>query len=351
MSASRFAFSCRRAVGYLLASAVIWAYPCVAESAETKAKAGAGAAAKSKRAAKPDEEPEEKPKEVRSILTLDGVLIEFDYYPSRVTGMTAATVVMLHDWGRSRRDFDSLALQFQKTGFIVVTVDLRGHGMSRKIADEHKWRGAHRGKKAQWKRLDRRQFDADDIRDMVEDVEMVKWFLVDRRNKKELNIEKLALLGVGMGATVAVRFADRDWSPRYGDDKGWDVHGLALVSPNWVFRRVKISNAFTRLVKLDPERVERIRWPHIYVAVGTQDRLNFRAAERMGKMAHQVSPTYNRLATYRTSLSGHALLGRNPATRSRRDLLKWMIPCVRDRKFGWGLDRTIPPLIANEHLK
>ena len=76
--------------------------------------------------------------------------------------------------------------------FAVVTVDLRGHGGSIKQTAPN---GATR-------EIDAARINKQDIVGMLADMEAVRSFLVGKNDAGELNLNKLSLVGIGMGATV-----------------------------------------------------------------------------------------------------------------------------------------------------
>ena len=62
------------------------------------------------------------------------------------------------------------------------------------------------------------------------DMEAVRKFLVDKNDAGELNLNKLCLVGSGMGASVAANWAVQDWSapPLAVGKQGQDVKALVL---------------------------------------------------------------------------------------------------------------------------
>lgn len=166
-----------------------------------------------------------------SLETKDGVALKATYYPSKL-GQEAVPVVMLHDYKESRAVFSSLARELNSppeegyTSYAILTVDLRGHGDSTRMA----------GRNGQTREFDVDRLKTQDFRNMVlQDMEAVRKFLVKKNDEGELNLNKLCLLGSGMGANVATNYAAYDWSvPTLAQRKqGQDVKALILTSPKW----------------------------------------------------------------------------------------------------------------------
>jgi pimeloyl-ACP methyl ester carboxylesterase len=176
------------------------------------------------------------------LTTKDGVELSITYYPSSV-GKDATPVVLLHDYKDTQGMFSSLAQRLQSPGedekhpsFAVVTVDLRGHGASTKQATPD---GTSRD-------IDAAKLSKDDVIAMsLDDMEAVRSFLVEKNDKEELNLNRLCLVGLGMGATVAVNWAATDWSapPLTVGKQGQDVKALVLISPRWKDHGVTIQEA------------------------------------------------------------------------------------------------------------
>lgn len=180
--------------------------------------------------------------------TRDGVELSVTYYPSvnsadPALGKQVTPVVLLHDEKDTQGVFSSLVARLQQTGrnrnapsFAVVTVDLRGHGAStRQFAPN-----------GQARPLDAAKLTRNDVLLMsAQDMEAVRRFLVGKNDEGQLNLNKLCLVGVGLGATVAVNWAAQDWSapPLLVGKQGQDVKALVLVSPRWKNHGVMLQQA------------------------------------------------------------------------------------------------------------
>lgn len=165
-----------------------------------------------------------KPEEI-TLTTKDQVLLKATYFGS-TEGKKAPAVILVHGWGGQRGEWDGMALGLQKSGFAVVTVDLRGHGGSTRQKDLAKDSEITLDYKKMTKE--------NDIAAMwALDMEAVKTYLIERNNAEELNVEALAVVGAEFGSLVAVAWAIQDWSwPQLPSVKqGQDVKAIALLSP------------------------------------------------------------------------------------------------------------------------
>lgn len=172
--------------------------------------------------------------EVVELQTTDGVLLGGAYFPALETGKSTPVVVMLADQDESPAVFDRLAARLQAaeggkddpTGISVLAVALRGQGDSTRVRGPDGVVTDRRGA---------RLTPLDAAAMVKTDLEAVRRFLVDKNDLGELNLNRLAYLGVGLGAIVATNGAAVDWSaPVLNRSKqGRDVKALVLVSPPW----------------------------------------------------------------------------------------------------------------------
>jgi pimeloyl-ACP methyl ester carboxylesterase len=185
--------------------------------------------------------------QVVPLQTRDGVQLKVTYYPSKhgkgtVQAKQVTPVVLLHDYKETRATFASLATQLQgpsegepeRPSFAVVAVDLRAHGDSTKQVFPD---GSQVDLDAA--RLGKHDFLAMSALDM----EAVRGLLVVKNDAGELNLNKLCLVGAGMGANVAALWAAEDWAapPLAVGKQGQDVKAMVLVSPRWTFNGLSMQ--------------------------------------------------------------------------------------------------------------
>jgi alpha-beta hydrolase superfamily lysophospholipase len=174
--------------------------------------------------------------EALNLTTHDGVEINAVYYGSNF-GKETVPVILLHGYNGSLRELEGICQTLQSYGFAAAALDFRGHGKSKTQ------RHAATGESIT---LESARLGADDFLLMAqEDVEALKRFLLKKNNEGKLNIDSLCVVGVEMGATVATLWAATDWSwPVLPAGKqGQDVKGLILISPEWNFRGVSLTEA------------------------------------------------------------------------------------------------------------
>ncbi|MEW6253603.1 MAG: alpha/beta fold hydrolase, partial [Planctomycetota bacterium] len=133
----------------------------------------------------------------------DGVRIAADYYPppSAERG-DAPAVILLHGYAADRKIWEPLIAPLHQAGFAVLALDLRGHGESATTT-------SHQAVQ---------QRDPELFRAMQNDVLGAYDWLAARPG---IDRARLALVGAGVGASVALQYAAHDRS----------VDALACLSP------------------------------------------------------------------------------------------------------------------------
>lgn len=182
--------------------------------------------------------------EVVSLTTKDGVQLKATFYAPAKRDKKVVPILMVHGWDGQQDEYKAMAMTLQRPdrgGHAILTVDLRGHGLStrQKLPDGEK-------------DLQREKLRAPDIEKMVLDLEACKKFLVEKNNAGELNVSALCLVAAEFGCIIALKWAVLDWNarPLPGFKQGQDVQAIALLSPEESFKgvtaRTAISNPLLR---------------------------------------------------------------------------------------------------------
>lgn len=188
----------------------------------------------------------EKTVEELRLETSDGIRIAAWYYPAAEDAKTDATVILIHDVEGSHETVDTLARSLQGVGHAVVAPDLRGHGGSglrpggaKSDTGDHRLLkkpdlesiaaatgGSHRGQAA-----------------LQGEIEAVRNWIKQKSETGELNIDRLCVVGCGLGATLASMWtaADWNWPPTTSGPQGQQVRALALISPVWASKGISMS--------------------------------------------------------------------------------------------------------------
>jgi pimeloyl-ACP methyl ester carboxylesterase len=257
-------------------------------------------AADVKKDAKPDKEKIPEPEDV-SLTTSDGVRLAMTYYPSN-RGREATPIILLHMSKGGRTDYKFLAAMLQSQGFAVIVPDLRGHGDStkQKVGGNEYTLSAAKLPVEQYKLM------------VDKDMYAVKEFLWEKNNAKELNLNKLCVIGAEMGASVAMNYTafdaagygDSDRGPHYGPlQLGLFVKALVLLSPEVSFKGLPLAPFSEEIRKNIP----------VLILVGKDDPKSFGEAERVAKIFKRIPPKKDEDTTYffkplDTKLQGTKLL-------------------------------------------
>ena len=175
-----------------------------------------------------------------SFTTRDGWALSASYLPAQAD---EKTVILLHDLNKKKEEFTSLEGDLAKGGFGYLALDLRGHGQS-----------TGRGSV---KSFEKEGVD-NPFNKMVQDVEAAVTFL----KSKNVPLDKIALLGAGLGAQVAMKGALLT-----------GVQTVALISPSANIRDVLVIPSI-RLYKGD-----------LLIAAGSADRKGFLEASVIRNVA------------------------------------------------------------------
>ena len=187
--------------------------------------------------------------------TSDGIRIAAWYYPVPDDAKAVATVILIHDFEGSHKTVDNLARNLQRAGCAVVAPDLRCHGGSgsRPAALAGSGGKADAADPRLLKKIDLESIAAaagGRLRDQSAargEIEAVRNWIKQRSDAGTLDIDRLCVVGCGLGATLASMWtaADWNWPPTTTGPQGQQVRALALISPVWATKGVSMSVPLT----------------------------------------------------------------------------------------------------------
>ena len=194
--------------------------------------------------------PEQAVEEVR-LETSDGIRIAAWYYPVPDGAKAVATVILVHDLEGSHKTVDTLARNLQQSGCAVVSPDLRCHGGSgcRPAPPAGSGAKADAADPRLLKKIDLESMAAATggrLRDQSAlrgEIEAVRNWIKQKSDAGTLDIDRLCVVGCGLGATLASMWtaADWYWPPTTTGPQGQQVRALALISPVWATKGVSMS--------------------------------------------------------------------------------------------------------------
>jgi Serine aminopeptidase, S33 len=204
------------------------------------------------------------------------------YYPSQL-GPNAPVVLLVHERGvgRSSKDFEdpisdikekSLADHLQQQDYAVLLLDLRGHGGNPR----------HEVSSREWQH-------------MINDLQSAYLFLVSRHNVRELNIAKLAVIGVGDGANLAAAWVAQSGGVA-SEGRVSDVGSLVLVSPVEDTQGWRLTTAVGAIAPRLP----------IEILVGKKDNPSITAAREVQSVVERQQRS--KVVLFETALHGFKLL-------------------------------------------
>lgn len=212
--------------------------------------------------------------------TEDKLNLAGTYYAARDAKRKAPGAVLVHDAGGSREDLVRLATRLQKSGFAVLTFDLRGHGDS--ASPTLNWKSLDQdGKTRAWAFMPR------DVKAAVE-------FLLSQSG---VHSTAVSLVGHGAGCTLVARHATRDEQ----------VRDLVLLSP-------QVEQMGFTLVR----DLESVGGLPTYIVVGKDEAP---AAKRISEFANRAAGGTESAESLVLKVDAKELLGDNklPA-----ELARWM---------------------------
>jgi hypothetical protein len=247
--------------------------------------------------------------------SFDGTPLAASYYPSHL-GNSSPVVMLIHEMGRSRKDFEDpvqdlkgqgLAAHLQGLGFAVFSMDLR-------------WQGQN----------PRRALGADERPKLIEDLQAGFFFLVDRHNRGDLNLGKLGVVGLGDGANLAAAWAIQPGAAITIEGRPSDLNALALISPNPEGFGYVLRHGITTLAP---------RVPLLLIA-GERDNPSKDTVQSVRQTVQRAR--LNKIELFPSSLHGYKLLRLEPKVTSA--LIHFLDTTLKNRPVEWEPQYNLTPV-------
>jgi alpha-beta hydrolase superfamily lysophospholipase len=255
------------------------------------------------------------------ILSFDeSTTLASSYYPARPMSEDAPVVLLVHEGGRSRKDFSDpiseikgqgLADHLQSLGFAVLSLDLRGQGQN-----------------------PRRNLTPDDREQLVQDVQAGYQFLVDRHNRGELNVAKLAVLGMGAGANLVAAWAAQPGAAVMNEGRPSDLNALVLISPYASGGGYKLGTPVAAIANEIP----------ILVLAGEDDKTSKEPVESISRVVEQNR--LGRVTLFPSALHGYKLLRLEPKVTGA--IVRFLEGAVKARTIEWEPGYNLNPVAITD---
>ena len=272
-------------------------------------RAAGGAPPKARRPVAPDPLAETAPEwpfqYKMKIAGADGHPMAAWYYPSKL-GANAPVLILVHERGpgRSAKDFQApiddlkganLAEYLQEQEYAVLLLDLRGQGQN-----------------------PRRELSAREFAASAQDLQSAYLFLVDRHNRRELNLGKLGVIALGDGANLAAAWAASPGAATSGEGRISDLNALAMISPVEDAQGIRLAPLAATLAPRMP----------IFLAAGKRGNEAVKAAQPAVERQR-----LSKVVSFDTNLRGERLL--NFVAGVPQALVKFLDDPVKFRNVEW----------------
>jgi acetyl esterase/lipase len=250
----------------------------------------------------------------------DGAPLVASYYPSQL-GSSAPVVMLVHESGRSRKDFEDavhelkgqgLAEHLQELGYAVFSMDLRGQGQNPRRTLSYN----------QWPRL-------------IEDLQAAYFFLVDRHNRGDFNLAKLGVVALGDSANLAAAWAYQPSAAVTVEGRLSDLSAVVLISPKPEGSGFLLSHVVAAVAPRVP----------LLLLAGDRDNPSKDAVQSVRHLVERVR--LNKVELFPSSpLSGYKLLRLEPKVTSA--IFRFLDTALRGRALEWEPRLNLTPVTYSD---
>jgi Serine aminopeptidase, S33 len=251
--------------------------------------------------------------------SFDGSPLAASYFPSKLE-LVAPVVILVHQSGRSRKDFEDpivelkgegLAAHLQNLGYAVLSFDRRGQGQN-----------------------PRRTLTVHDRPLLVEDLQAAYYFLVDRHNRGDLNLAKLGVIALGDGANLAAAWAHQPGAATTIEGRPSDLNALAMFSPMPEGTGFLLGHVLGSLAPRVP----------LLLAAGERDNPSKDAVASVRAMVERAR--LNKVELYPSSLHGYTLLRLEPKITTT--LFHFLDNSLKGRAADWEPRYNLLPVTLSD---
>jgi hypothetical protein len=250
----------------------------------------------------------------------DGAPLFASYYPSKL-GSSAPVVMLIHEPGRSRKDFEDavhelkgqgLAQHLQGLGYAVFSMDLRGQGQNPRRSLSHNERPR-----------------------LLEDLQAAYFFLVDRHNRGDFNLAKLGVIALGDSANLAAAWAYQPGAAVTTEGRSSDLSALVLVSPKPEGSGFLLSHVLGTIAPRVP----------LLLLAGDRDNPSKDAVQAVRQLVERVR--LNKVELFPSSpLSGYKLLRLEPKVTLA--IFRFLDTALRGRALEWEPRINLTPVTYSD---
>jgi dienelactone hydrolase len=249
--------------------------------------------------------------------SFDGTPLAATYFPSKL-GSPAPVVMLVHEIGRSRKDFEDAVLELkgqgfaehlQELGYAVFSMDLRGQGQN------------PRGQRH-------------DTQQQVEDLQAGYFFLVDRHNRGDLNLAKLGVIALGDGANLVATWAFHPGAAVTTEGRPSDLSALVLISPKPEGFGYVLGHVLASLAPRVP----------LLLLAGDRDLPSKDALQSVQQLVQRTR--LNKVELFPSSLHGYKLLRLEPKLTS--GIFTFLETTLKNRPVEWEPEYNLTPVTFSE---
>jgi hypothetical protein len=250
----------------------------------------------------------------------DGAPLGASYYPSKL-GSSAPVVMLIHESGRSRKDFEDavyelkgqgLAEHLQGLGYAAFSMDLRAQGQNPRRSSAYNERSR-----------------------VMEDLQAAYFFLVDRHNRGDFNLAKLGVIALGDSSNLVAAWTYQPGAAVTMEGRPSDLNAMVLISPKAEGSGFLLSHVLAAVAPRIP----------LLLLAGDRDNASKDAVQSVRQLVERVR--LNKVELFPSSpLGGYKLLRLEPKVTST--IFRFLDTTLRGRALEWEPRINLTPVTYSD---